>query len=382
MNITFFGTYDTSNTPRVQALIDGLKAHDHQVTECNAPLKVNTASRVAIMKQPWRLPLLGGHILRCWVRLIAKSRHLPQTDLVVVGHLGQFDIQLAHLLFRKKPIALDFMISGTETAEDRGALHQPVQGGAKGGLKVKILGWLDEAALKKSTIIIVDTEEHRQDLPNHHRSKGVVVNVGAPPSWFEAGEAEAKRKVTKPITVAFFGNYIPLQGAPIIAEATRYMKAPVTITMVGPHGQDFAKAQAAAQPATGPATIKWVDHWVPIDELPTLMAQHDVCLGVFGTSPKAAKVVPNKVYQCAAAGGAIVTSDTPSQRRVFGPSAIYTPPGDAHALAGALDKLANDPKEVQRLRAAAFSLAKRSFRPEQIILPFLKKLEEQSLLTN
>ncbi|HTE22508.1 MAG TPA: glycosyltransferase [Candidatus Limnocylindria bacterium] len=370
MNITFFGTYDTSNTPRVQALIDGMRAHDHKVTECNAPLKVNTASRVAIMQQPWRLPLLGGHILRCWVRLIGKSRHLPPTDLVIVGHLGQFDIQLAHLLFRKKPIALDYMISGTETANDRGA---------KGGLKTKVLGWLDQAALKKSAIIIVDTEEHRLDLPGHHRSKGVVVNVGAPPSWFEAGEAEAKRKVTKPISIAFFGNYIPLQGAPIIAEATRSMQSPVTITMVGPHGQDFAKAQAAARPAKGPATIKWVDHWVPIDELPALMAQHDVCLGVFGTSPKTYKVVPNKVYQCAAAGGAIVTSDTPSQRRVFGASAIYTPPGDAHALADALDKLANNPKEVQRLRAAAFTLAKKSFRPEQIIRPFLKKLEEQGL---
>jgi len=47
-------------------------------------------------------------------------------------------------------------------------------------------------------------------------------------------------------------------------------------------------------------------------------------------------VVPNKVFQGAAAGCAIITSDTGAPARVFGDAIVLVPPGDADALAAAL----------------------------------------------
>ena len=47
--------------------------------------------------------------------------------------------------------------------------------------------------------------------------------------------------------------------------------------------------------------VTWHD-WVPIEELPAVVAEHDVCLGIFGDTDKALTVVPTKVYQGAAAG--------------------------------------------------------------------------------
>ena len=67
---------------------------------------------------------------------------------------------------------------------------------------------------------------------------------------------------------------------------------------------------------------------MPAAELPALVAGHDVCLGIFGSAAKAARVVPNKVFQGAAAGCALVTSDTPPQRRVLDGAAVLVPPGD------------------------------------------------------
>ena len=45
-----------------------------------------------------------------------------------------------------------------------------------------------------------------------------------------------------------------------------------------------------------------------------MVASHDVCLGIFGDTDKALSVVPTKVYQGAAAGCAVVTSDTAPHR--------------------------------------------------------------------
>ena len=146
--------------------------------------------------------------------------------------------------------------------------------------------------------------------------------------------------------MVFYGLYTPLQGAPVIGAAlSRIAGAPIEVTMIG-GGQDKAAAKAAAGASDA---VRWLD-WVPAAELPALVAGHDVCLGIFGTGDKALRVVPNKVFQGAAAGCAIVTSDTAPQRRALGGAAVLVPPGDPDALAAALLRLAGDRGELARLR--------------------------------
>src|SRR6185437_14701514 len=120
--------------------------------------------------------------------------------------------------------------------------------------------------------------------------------------------------------------------------------------------------------------VRWVG-WVPAIELPALVASHHVCLGIFGTGDKALQVVPNKVFQGAAAGCAIVTSDTPPQRRTLGDAAVLVPPGDPAALATALLGLAADRSELARMRRLARQLAGRRFTPEQVVVPLVERLQ-------
>ena len=84
--------------------------------------------------------------------------------------------------------------------------------------------------------------------------------------------------------------------------------------------------------AAGGDGVDWLD-WVAPADLPALVADHDVCLGIFGRGDKALRVVPNKVFQGAASGCAVVTSDTAPQRRALGDCAVLVPPGDPEALA-------------------------------------------------
>jgi SAM-dependent methyltransferase len=113
---------------------------------------------------------------------------------------------------------------------------------------------------------------------------------------------------------------------------------------------------------------------VPAADLPGLVASHDVCLGIFGTGDKALRVVPNKVFQGAAAGCAIVTSDSAPQRRTLGAAAVLVPPGDPEALAAALLRLAGDRADLARLRRAAHDLAQQRFAPGQVVGPLVCKL--------
>jgi glycosyltransferase involved in cell wall biosynthesis len=300
---------------------------------------------------------------------------MPAPDVVVVGYLGHFDVHLARFVFRVRgmarrkriPIVLDHLINASDTGKDRRL---------DGGPRQALLRMIDAGALGAADVIVVDTDEHLATLPERHRGRGVVIHVGAPAAWYDAGQAVAVPSGVPasgedgPLRVVFYGLYTPLQGTPTIGAALgKLADANVEVTMIG-RGQDEAEAKSAAA-ANG--AVRW-QGWVPAAELPALVAGHDVCLGIFGTGEKARRVVPNKVFQGAAAGCAIVTSDTAPQRRVLGEAAILVPPGDADALAAALRELAADRVKLAELRAAARALADKCFTPAQVAAPLIEKI--------
>ena len=379
MRTIIFGTYDTAMHPRIATIAEGLAARGFDVTECNIPLGLSTADRVDMLAKPWKAGGLVARLAGRWLGLAARARRLGRPDAVVVGYLGHFDVHLARLLYPRRsrvPIVLDHLISAAGTAKDR-----RIDGS---GMKQRLLTLIDAAALRAADIVVVDTEEHLEIVPAKYRSKAVVVHVGAPTPWHAAArDLSATESATTgpstagpattgggPLKVVFYGLYTPLQGTPVIGEALgRIAGAPVEVTMIG-RGQDEAETKRAA---AGNQSVRWLD-WVPAAELPALVASHDVCLGIFGTGDKALRVVPNKVFQGAAAGCAVITSDTAPQRRVLGDAAVLVPPGDPAGLADALLRLANDREALLKLRHAARQLAAERFTPEQVVGPLTDRL--------
>lgn len=367
MRVLLFGTYDTSLHPRIATIAEGLRACGMDVAECNAPLGLDTAARVDMLAHPWRSPALLVRLALRWQGLARATRRMPAPDVVLVGYLGHFDVHLARLIFRGKPVVLDHLTGASDTARDRRL---------GGNARQALLRMIDAGALRAADIVVVDTEEHLARLPERHQARAVVVPVGAPSAWFEAAvtaEQEGTAAVQdagRPLRVVFYGLYTPLQGAPVIGAAlSRMAGASVEVTMIG-SGQDRTATMAAAGPGDA---VRWLD-WVPAAELPALVAGHDVCLGIFGAADKALRVVPNKVFQGAAAGCAIVTSDTAPQRRALAGAGVLVPPGDPDALAAALLRLAGDRGELARLRRKTRTLAEEQFMPEQIVTPLVKEL--------
>src|SRR5437667_365744 len=86
---------------------------------------------------------------------------------------------------------------------------------------VRVLDWLDRAAVHAAHFPCVDTAEHRERVCAAARGRAVVVPVGAPSDWFYPPIQHASERVR----VVFFGSFTPLQGAPVIGEALRLLAA-------------------------------------------------------------------------------------------------------------------------------------------------------------
>jgi len=363
-----FGTYDRDQHPRVGVLLDGLAASGWEVAELDRPLGLSTADKVELLRKPWLLGKLVARLATRWAGLVGgrlryRGRHAP--DVVLVGYLGHFDVLLARVLFPRTTIVLDHLIFAAGTAQDRGE---------SGGLKLAVLRVLDRLATSAADLVVVDTPEHGARLAPAVADRGVVVPVGAPEDWFAAAEAPQAR-AGEELSVVFYGLFTPLQGTPTIARALRLLHeegAPVRATLIG-GGQDLEECEEIL---AGVDSVTWTS-WVPAAELPAVVAGHDVCLGIVGTSAKGQDVVPNKVYQGIAAGCAVVTSDTAPQRRVLGDAAVLVPAGDEVALAAALRRLAGDPAALAAAHRAA-AAARDAFHPAAVVAPLRDRLAAEA----
>jgi glycosyltransferase involved in cell wall biosynthesis len=140
----------------------------------------------------------------------------------------------------------------------------------------------------------------------------------------------------------FVGKLIPLHGLETILAAAR-LAPEVTFRIVG-SGQLDRVLDAA------PANVERVP-WVEYERLRDELHRAGCALGIFGTSPKAQRVVPNKAYQALACAVPLVTADTPAARELLtdGRDALLVPAGDAEALAGAVRRLAENRELAARI---------------------------------
>lgn len=363
MRIVVFGTYDFSRHPRALVITEGLRANGSTVLECNLPLGFSTADRVAMLSNPLLLVRLVAALVLTWARLLRRGIVLRRgggPDVVLVPYLGHFDVHLARAIFPRAVIVLDHLVSASDTAVDRRV---------SGKLTHWLLRTIDRAAVQAAHVVVVDTDENLALLPLESRSRAVVVPVGAPSAWFLPSPRRRSEEHCT-LSVAFFGMFTPLHGADTLGAAVGLLADDqrIRFTLVG-SGQDLCQAQEAA--AKNPR-VTWIP-WVPSSRLPQLVASHDICIGILGSGSKATRVVPNKVFQGAAAGCAIVTSATPPQQRELGDAALYVPAGSADELANLLRRLAGDPALLWDHRTRCRRRAE-SFRGQTVVLPLSARL--------
>src|SRR5205823_6698860 len=206
---------------------------------------------------------------------------------------------------------------------------------------------IDRASLRAADVVLADTRAHAEYLTalGAPRERLAVWYLGAEPEFLPALPARPA-----PRGVLFYGRHLPLHGVETIVAAAARLGERAEVVLIG-DGPERARAEALGR---GGARIAWRDA-VPLASLPAELAAAAVVLGVFGASQKAAMVVPNKVWQAAAAGRPLVTRDGPALREVLRPGehCLACPPGDPEALASAIASLLDDESFAEGLGRAA-----------------------------
>ena len=199
--------------------------------------------------------------------------------------------------------------------------------------------------------MIADTPVHADfyaQLAGISRERIGVVWVGARDDVFTP-QSDAHRRDD---LVLFYGTFINLHGIDVIVRAAKLLQGDgIEVRIIGT-GQEEAKITALLHELE-PTNVTRVPS-VPLEQLAREIGEATVCLGIFGSSEKATRVVPNKVFECAAVGRPIVTADTPAMRAAFDDTELaMVPAGDPTALAAEIRRLVGDADGREKLAAAA-----------------------------
>jgi glycosyltransferase involved in cell wall biosynthesis len=281
----------------------------------------------------------------------ARLTRLSRPDLVWVPCFRQRDLAAAARWAQRHrvPLIFDPLISAYDKQVDERAKLSADSAHAK-----RLLGW-ERGLFQRASRVIADTPAHADyfaEVLGVPRQQISVVYVGAEATLFKP-QPQPARKPDDPLELLFYGSFIPLQGPQVVVEAARlYRGSPVNWVLLG---QGPLRAECETQ-AHGLANVRF-ENWLPYETLPARIHRADILLGVFGATPKAGRVIPNKVYQSLACGRPVITRAADAYPAALRASEqcglVWTPAGDAQSLANCVSALAANPDQLLQLGDAA-----------------------------
>ncbi len=310
LNIMAWGTYDTGK-PRVRILLRGLRENQVALTECHAHLWQAVEDKTQL-KGVFAKLWLCLRWLASYPALIYQFWRAVKPQAVLLPYFAYLDILVLwpFAKLRRTPLILDAFIPLYDTL-----VHDRKMLSPRNPLAWLAWGW-EWLALHAADMVIFDTRAHQDYFSktfglNPHKCG--VVYVGVEPEFFQPQSANVRKDTTR-TTVLFYGQFIPLHGIETIIEAAQLCNDDTIDWVLIGTGQEANKIQKMLEekPVQNLQWIKWVNY----EELNSWIQQADICLGIFGKSEKANRVIPNKVFQILASGKPLVTRDSDAMREM------------------------------------------------------------------
>lgn len=291
----------------------------------------------------------------------ARLSRLPRVDALWVPCFRQRDCLTAYKFAtaRKIPVIFDPLISAWDKQVFEREKFSPSSASGK-----RLKAW--EAKLfTGADLLIADTELHRQFFIDEFavpKEKTAVIPVGAEEDLFYPQKIQRQPAISPP-EVLFYGSFIGLQGAKTIAAAAQDIDT-IQLTMLG----EGPELEACQNITAGLGHVRY-EPWIAYPKLASRINQADLLCGIFGSSQKAARVIPNKVYQALACGRPVITRKSSAYpAELSGSQGIhFVEPGSAGSLAKKLKEItAGGRKGLAKEGAMARQIYKRHFSMQSI----------------
>ncbi|MDP4001795.1 MAG: glycosyltransferase [bacterium] len=281
MKVLYFGFYNPEYS-RNRVLIKGLHQNGVEVAECRV-----------VYKSIWSYAVLFFKYLSIrW-----------DFDVMIVGFPGQEVMFLARVL-TGKPIIFDAFTSHYEGYIQDRALY------GTDSLHAKFYRWLDSNSCRLADVVLLDTNTHIDYFIKEFRlpkQKFRRIFVGTDSALFYPS---GKKNDGDKFKVHFHGHYIPLQGVEYIIRAINILKnEDIEFVLIG-RGQTYAHNRQLVD-GLGIKNIEFVES-VSYQELADRVRTADICLGIFGHTAKAQRVIPNKLFEAIACAKPVITARSPA----------------------------------------------------------------------
>jgi len=317
-----FGFPDPKS-PRYRNLVSKYESEGYEIAECLTTKKGFYGKHRSLLKKYKEL-----------------STRNSQLSTILVNFPGYYLMPIAWWItrFPRKQLIFDAFISISDTlVSDRRKISW-----------INPLAWFYYAADVFSTHladeVLIDTEAHKRFFMKRFflKAKRIrVVYVGTLDDLFHAGPKENKLPEGK-FNALFIGSYIPLQGIEYILQAAKILsdQQDIHFTLIG-GGQTYDAMTTLAYDL-GLKNITFLD-FMPLEDLPHYLRSCDVALGIFGTSDKANRVIPHKVYDAVGCGVPVITANNLAIGEKFtdGKEVFLCKTGDAQSLSHAIMRVKN-----------------------------------------
>ena len=372
MRVAYVGAYNASY-PRNRIIIEGLTENGVEVIEHNLALQ-GTKSESFQKRRIFSVLRLFVNQIKYQASLAWTLVRIRNVDAIVVGFPGFQDLPLSYLATRLKrvPLVFDPLVSVHETlVEDRGLY-------SSSSMFARFVFAIEKVLFRLPDLVIADTDVHASFFAGTYGARRVSTSyVGASSHFYDVhGGSGQSESLSDRFKVLFYGSYIPLHGIEYIVEAARILKDQnIRFEIIGA-GQIFDTISAQVI-ESGSENVRLVD-WATRQEIVKAIAEADLCLGIFGLTPKANRVIPNKVFECLAAGKPVLTRDSDAAREVLnnGINVFFCEPGSAAAIAESILKIRDSADLAAAVSLAASTLSRDRFSPRAIGESVLDALNE------
>lgn len=304
-----------------------------------------------------------------WWHIGTAIRATPRNTPIVIGEASNFLTPIfLYACLLNKPIIFDVFVSIRDHIED-----------SKEGYQLKffapIFEIIDRINNWASSIVLLDTMQSRKFFIEElglNPEKAFVTYVGAETELFYP-RIRKDHKADK-FRVLFYGSYHLLHGIDVIlaaAEIVQKARSDIQFQLIGDGPTRPSMELFANQ--LNLRNVEFITNYIPYSKLPEVIANADLCLGIFADRPKTRRVIPTKVYQCASMGVPVITADTPAIREGFSENEMeLVPIGDPHTLANAILYLADNQEHRLAIGEAGMKAIHSRYNPKTIALQFLK----------